>query len=187
VGGNYAPVLRHSDKAREEGFGITLHLDSQTRSEIDEFSTSGFIGVKEEGGKVTVSVPDSQCVIDSVTSDSVCQIAKDFGYDVQKRSIKYDELKGFDEVIAAGTAAALVPIRSITRRSTNDMFQYITEGSEEPGEVFTKLLTTLQDIQRGKKADPYGWCEVVAEPDRSKFVAAGGNGGAHEGNVDELP
>ena len=38
-------MLRWSDKARDEGYGITLHLDSQTRSEIDEFSTSGFIGV----------------------------------------------------------------------------------------------------------------------------------------------
>ena len=29
VGGNYAPVLRHSQKAYAEGYGITLHLDSR--------------------------------------------------------------------------------------------------------------------------------------------------------------
>lgn len=28
VGGNYAPVLRWSEQARREGYGITLHLDS---------------------------------------------------------------------------------------------------------------------------------------------------------------
>lgn len=34
VGGNYAPVLQYSELARREGLGITLHLDSQMRSEI---------------------------------------------------------------------------------------------------------------------------------------------------------
>ncbi|OBT62941.1 branched-chain amino acid aminotransferase [Pseudogymnoascus sp. 23342-1-I1] len=168
VGGNYAPVLRHSDKARNEGFGITLHLDSQTRSEIDEFSTSGFIGVRTEGDKTTIAVPDSKNVIASVTADSVLEIAKSLGYTVESRSIKYEELPTFTEVIAAGTAAALVPIRSITRRSRDDTFPYIAEETEEPGAVFTKLLTTLQDIQRGKAEDPYGWCELVKEPEAGK-------------------
>jgi branched-chain amino acid aminotransferase len=88
VGGNYAPVLRFSDRARTEGYGITLHLDSATRSEIDEFSTSGFIGIKGSPEKgLTVVVPDSKNVINSVTSDSVCQIAKSLGWNVEKRSV----------------------------------------------------------------------------------------------------
>ena len=87
VGGNYAPVLKHSDKARNEGFGITLHLDSQTRTEIDEFSTSGFIGVKKEGEDITLVVPDSKNVIASVTSDSVLEIAKSFGWKTEVRSV----------------------------------------------------------------------------------------------------
>ena len=88
VGGNYAPVLRFSDKARGEGFGITLHLDSATRSEIDEFSTSGFIGVNGTPEKgITIVVPDSKNVIKSVTSDSVCQIAKSLGWKVECRPV----------------------------------------------------------------------------------------------------
>lgn len=87
VGGNYAPVLRWSEKARNEGYGITLHLDSKTRSEIDEFSTSGFIGVKKEGDSVTLVVPDSKCVIKSVTSDSCLRIAESKGWKVEERSV----------------------------------------------------------------------------------------------------
>jgi branched-chain amino acid aminotransferase len=87
VGGNYAPVLKWSEKARDEGYGITLHLDSKTRSEIDEFSTSGFIAVKNEGGRTTLVVPDSKCVIKSVTSDSCLQIAKSNGWGVEQRSV----------------------------------------------------------------------------------------------------
>jgi branched-chain amino acid aminotransferase len=88
VGGNYAPVLRWSDKARDEGYGITLHLDSARHEEIDEFSTSGFIGAIVEGEQVTLVVPDSTCVIDSVTSDSVQEIGKSFGWKVEKRPVR---------------------------------------------------------------------------------------------------
>jgi branched-chain amino acid aminotransferase len=87
VGGNYAPVLRHSEKASKQGYGITLHLDSRTRTEIDEFSTSGFIGVKVEGEATTLVVPDSENVIKSVTSDSICEIAKSLGWRVDVRKV----------------------------------------------------------------------------------------------------
>ena len=87
VGGNYAPVMRWSEKARAEGYGITLHLDSKTRSEIDEFSTSAFIGIKEEGGNYTAVFPDSKCVIKSVTSDSCQELARSFGWKVEVRSV----------------------------------------------------------------------------------------------------
>jgi branched-chain amino acid aminotransferase len=89
VGGNYAPVLRWSDKARNEGYGITLHLDSKTRSEIDEFSTSGFIGVKKEGENITLVVPDSKNVISSVTSESCLEIARSFGWKTERRSVSF--------------------------------------------------------------------------------------------------
>ena len=88
VGGNYAPVLRWSERAGKEGYGITLHLDSKTRSEIDEFSTSGFIGVKKDGDNITLVVPDSKNVIASVTSDSCIEIAKSLGWKTECRSVR---------------------------------------------------------------------------------------------------
>lgn len=87
VGGNYAPVLRFSERAYKEGYGITLHLDSKTRTEIDEFSTSGFIGVLKNGEDITLVVPDSKNVIKSVTSESVCELARSFGWKVEKRQV----------------------------------------------------------------------------------------------------
>jgi branched-chain amino acid aminotransferase len=180
LGGNYAPVLRWSDKARSEGFGITLHLDSKTRSEIDEFSTAGFIGVKQEEGddKVTLAVPDSKNVIKSVTSDSVCQIARDvFGFTVEKRPILYEELKDFTEVMAAGTAASLVPVKSITMKSRGDKFEYAGKHHCEPGPICLKLLKTLKDIQQGKIKDPFGWIVVVEAPPEGFAAGSGGRNG----------
>lgn len=87
LGGNYAPVLRWSDKARNEGYGITLHLDSSTHTEIDEFSTSGFIGAIVDGDNVTLVAPDSKSVIQSVTANSVLDIGRSFGWKVDKRPV----------------------------------------------------------------------------------------------------
>ncbi|KAK0937605.1 hypothetical protein LTR29_010827 [Friedmanniomyces endolithicus] len=173
LGGNYAPVLRHSQKAYGEGFGITLHLDSRTRTEIDEFSTSAFIGVHRDSGEhCTLVVPDSKNVIKSVTGDSIQEIAKSWGWKVEKRSIPYSELASFDEVIAAGTAAALVPIRSIAMKSKGDKFTYL-EG-EEPGPCLVKLLAQLKGIQSGKVKDSFGWCDEVKECKEGDYDVTGG-------------
>lgn len=91
--------------------------------------------------------------------------------------------------MAAGTAAALVPIKSITMRSRNDEFKY-QGGSDEPGPVCIKLLTTLQGIQRGKIEDTFGWLESVKLAKQDEYEKEGGNdrsNGVHNGNVDKLP
>lgn len=112
VGGNYAPVLRHSDKARSEGFGITLHLDSQTRSVIDEFSTSGFIGIKQNGDDITLVVPDSKNVIKSVTSDSAFELAKSFGWKVECRPVRWVPNLAAIRVCSADIQPCRSPTRS---------------------------------------------------------------------------
>lgn len=91
VGGNYAPVLRHSEKAYKAGYGITLHLDSKTRSVVDEFSTSAFIGVKKDGEKVKLVASNSKNVIQSVTGDSVLRIAESFGWETESREVRFTQ------------------------------------------------------------------------------------------------
>ncbi|CAG9987848.1 unnamed protein product [Clonostachys byssicola] len=185
VGGNYAPVLRWSDAARGDGYGITLHLDSARHEEIDEFSTSGFIGAIVNPGDdkdVTLVVPSSKCIIDSVTSDSILQIGRSFGWKVEQRAIKYGELPAFSEVMAAGTAAALVPIRSITRRNGpagglpsdsprvsvgkgEEVVTFLPQEQEDAGPICLKLITQLKAIQLGKVEDAFGWRVEVGTND----------------------
>ncbi|KAI5795101.1 branched-chain amino acid aminotransferase [Geopyxis carbonaria] len=162
IGGNYAPVLIHSEAARQEGYNITLHVDSKTRTYIDEFSTSGFLAIKYEGENTKLILADSKNVIKSITAQSVEQIAKDLGWEVERRPVLFDECETFDEVMAAGTAAALVPIKSITRKSTNTKFTY-KYGDDNP-EGFMKLLTSLKGIQAGTIEDKHGWNQEVKDP-----------------------
>ena len=178
VGGNYAPVLRHSDRAKREGYGITLHLDSRTRSEVDEFTTSAFLAVKQtDQGGTTLVQPDSPNVIDSVTAASVCEIGqKLFSFNVEKRRVPYEEIREFREILAAGTAAALVPIRSITMQSKGDRFEFECGGeAQNGGHVFLKLLQTLRGIQTGTIKDAFAWNLEVDRPPQGWADDIGGH------------
>ena len=180
VGGNYGGVLRWSDDAAAEGFGVTLHLDSARHEEVEEFSLCGFLGVKDEiredgqgGNKPIIVQPVSPSTINSVTSDSVQRIAEGWGWKVEKRPVAYAELSTFSEVLGAGTALGLIPIRSITRRGTkgqlppgprvvsdgedSEVICYIPDEQKDGGPVFQKLLKQLKGIQSGKVPDDLGW------------------------------
>lgn len=86
--------------------------------------------------------------------------------------IKYTELPSFAEVLAVGTAVALLPIRSITRQSSNETVTYIEDTSNEPGPVCLKLLTTLKGLQSGKVKDTFGWTYPVHMVDSNQYSAA---------------
>jgi hypothetical protein len=58
--------------------------------------------------------------------------------------------------MAVGTAAALLPIKSITRKTTGDKCVY-RDGSPEAGPCCVKLSNLLKDIQKGRAEDTFGW------------------------------
>ncbi|KEQ90222.1 hypothetical protein AUEXF2481DRAFT_45303 [Aureobasidium subglaciale EXF-2481] len=162
IGGNYAPVMRWQRQAKQEGFGLTLHLDSRTQTEIEEFSAAGFIGVKKSGDGYRLVIPDSSSVIKSVTSDTCVQLANALGWNVETRPVKYTELRDFDEVLAVGTAAIVVPIRSIVRKSTSEVFTYDSEGT---GKCFKILFDTILSAQRGEEMSTSDWNLAVHPPE----------------------
>ncbi|KAL4865745.1 hypothetical protein BDV12DRAFT_145383 [Aspergillus spectabilis] len=164
VGGNYGPVLGRIDSARRAGYGLTLHLDSHSHTLIDEFSTSGFIGVRwdnQEKPKLVVS--DSQQIVASVTIDSICTIARGLEWGVEKRSIAFAEVSEFVEVYAAGTAAMLVPVQSVERQSTGEIIQYAVDYAA-PTSVFAQLYDALSGVQQGLVPDQWGWTQEVMQP-----------------------
>lgn len=134
-----------------------------------------------------------------------------FFFFVLSWQIKYEELPNFQEVMAAGTAAALVPIQSITRRiehsSPNSLatklkshprlevsvgqekITYLPESQTEAGPLCQKLLAKLKGIQLGKIKDEFNWCFPVSEEDGSKVAprtAGNGAAGPNGQSVDSL-
>lgn len=64
--------------------------------------------------------------------------------------------------MAAGTAAALLPIKSISCKSTGDKFIY-RDGADTAGPVCTKLSAMMKAIQKGTAEDSFQWCMQVTE------------------------
>ena len=180
--------MRWAKQSKAAGYGVTLHLDSARHEDIDEFSTSAFIGARyasgaddEPGDEVTIVVSDSPCVIESVTCDTVQKIARSFGWTVEKLAISYKELPNFSEVMGAGTAVALMPIASITRKRMGEglgpgprvtvdgnfeTIAYMPDQQQGGGPVHQKLLARLWDYQMGRVPDDFGWCFEVSLQDQ---------------------
>ena len=83
--------------------------------------------------------------------------------DAPSSQIPFTELAEFSEVFAAGTAAVLVPVRSIEHRSSEQKFHY-RDGKKDQGSCYTRLFQALKGIQQGKIPDSFGWTEVVRDP-----------------------
>ena len=154
VAGNYAASLYAHEQAKHNGYPVELYLDAREHRFVEEFATSNFIGITKDNRYVT---PDSPSILPSVTNRTLMQLAKDMGMPVEVRPVPFEELASFAEIGACGTAVVVTPVCEIRRAGT-----VIRTGSETGcGPVLQKLYETVQGIQYGELADPYGWCVEV--------------------------
>jgi branched-chain amino acid aminotransferase len=69
--------------------------------------------------------------------------------------IPYKELSSFSEVLAVGTGASIVSIKSVTRKSTSENFYF------KSNKIGTDLLNNIRGIQKGNLVDEFKWCEKI--------------------------
>ncbi|KAK1992990.1 D-aminoacid aminotransferase-like PLP-dependent enzyme [Colletotrichum falcatum] len=151
IGGNYAPVIRWIAETMKKGYTLLLYLGSQTQTEVEEFSTSGFAGIQKGEKETTVVIADSKSALESITADSSAKIAVSLGWRVEKRT-----LPTLKEVLVAGTASGLAPVSCIHRKSTKETFKFIPDGpAVEP------LWGRLKSTQNGTAIDGSGWCHKL--------------------------
>ncbi len=154
VGGNYAAGLRGEIFGKKEGYPIVLYLDPKEKKFIDEFSTSNFVAIA--GNKYIT--PYSESILPSVTNKSLAQLAEDMGMTVERRPVSIDEIEGFDEIGAVGTAAVITPVNLIHYRGKD----YLFGKGEDAGPVITKLYDRLSRIRTGEIEDKFGWLDEIA-------------------------
>ncbi|KAN0061661.1 hypothetical protein ACQY0O_005652 [Thecaphora frezii] len=183
LGGNYAPVFGPTREAKKKGYAITLHLDSATRTYVDEFSTSNALAIQKQGESTTLVVPESISILRSVTKISVVDIAeKLLGWKVELRPVAFEEVKSktFQEFLAAGTAAGITPVRSIsfntqkprlasggsTAEANGPRFEFPPDNEvvridfgdgQTAGEGARTLFDQLTSYQCGDQEDVFGW------------------------------
>ncbi len=155
VGGNYAGSLRAGERAKAEGFSAVLFLEAKEKKYIDEAGPANFFAIKGN----TYITPKSESILPSITNKSLMQLAKDMGLEVERRPVAVEELAGFDEVGACGTAAIISPIRKIVERESGKTYEFSKDGKAGP--VSKKLFEKLQAIQYGSEPDTHNWVTIL--------------------------
>jgi len=155
TGGNYAASLIAQVKAHDSGYSQVLWLDGVERKYIEEVGAMN-ICFKISGKVVTPALNGS--ILPGVTRDSVIQMCKHWGYEVEERKVSVDELVeaaktgALEEVFGTGTAAVVSPVGKL--RYQDDV---MTIGDGGIGELTQRLYDTLTGIQWGRLEDPMGW------------------------------
>ena len=153
VGGNYAASLVAGQRAHANGFSAVLYLDAKEKKYLDECGPANFFGIK--GNKYIT--PKSSSILPSITNLSLRQLATDMGLQVEVRPVLVDELAGFDEIGACGTAAVISPIKRVYDSDLDKEYNFGTE----PGKISVMLYEKLRGIQYGTEPDPYGWTDII--------------------------
>lgn len=157
--GNYARSLYPFAEAQKEGFDQLIWTDAATHEFIEEAGTANLIFVLN-GKLVTPSVRST--VLDGVTRDTIIQLAKKAGVEVEERRVSVKEvIAGIEngtltDAFAAGTAATVTPIGEIgyqgkTYTLTDPATRTISAG----------IAKALNDIRYGLAPDEFGWNWVL--------------------------
>ena len=155
VGGNYAASITAGEKAHSMGYSAVLYLDPREKKYLDECGPANFFAIKD-GKYIT---PASESILPSITNRSLMQLARDMGMEVEERHITVDEIAGFSEAAACGTAAVASPVAEIHDLDTGH--HYIIAPDRQPGPVVTELYNRLRAIQLGEAPDTHQWNTIL--------------------------
>jgi branched-chain amino acid aminotransferase len=94
--------------------------------------------------------PVAAGALEGITQDSVVTIARDLGHDVSFTNIARSDLYTAEEAFLSGTAAEVVPIRSVDDRELG-----------EPGPITRQVQDVYQATVRGQDDRYKDWLEHV--------------------------
>lgn len=145
--GQYLNSMLAVSDAFARGFDEAILLDIDGR--LAEGSGENLFVIRD-GKIVTNNAADS--ILMGITRDSAIEIARELGYEVEKKSLELDDLVYADEAFFTGTAAEITPIREIDG-------QQIGEGRRGP--VTTEIQKTFFDAVEGRDARFAHWLHPI--------------------------
>ena len=160
-GGNYAASLAAQLEAAAHGCDQVCFLDTEERHWVEELGGMNVFFVRADGRLVTPELTGT--ILEGVTRSSILTLGKELGLDVEERRVSVDEWRDgvtsgeISEVFACGTAAVITPIGELAWEGGS-----AGQAGLPPGDVTSKLRSTLIDIQHGRVADSYGWMRRLA-------------------------
>ncbi|NLZ58118.1 MAG: branched-chain amino acid aminotransferase [Corynebacterium sp.] len=163
--GNYAASLLAQAQAQDKGCDQVVWLDAIEHRYIEEMGGMNLGFIYRDGEKTRLVTPElSGSLLPGITRDSLLQVARDLGYEVEERRISTTEWEddatsgAMAEAFACGTAAVITPVGTV--KSNRGEF---TVNNNEAGEVTLKLRETLTGIQQGKVEDIHDWLYTLVK------------------------
>ncbi|KJY95126.1 branched-chain amino acid transaminase [Pseudoalteromonas ruthenica] len=147
AGGNYLSSQLISGEAKRNGYVEGIALD--TNGCLSEGAGENLFVIKNG---VLYTPPTTACILPGLTRDTIMTLAKERGYEVREESIAREALYLADEFFMTGTAAEVVPVRSVDQ---------IQVGEGQRGAITEELQTAYFDLVKGRSEDPRGWLEYV--------------------------
>ena len=146
VNGNYVTSIMALQEAMKEGYDEALLLDDEDN--ISEGSGENFFIVKNK----TLYTPDLDASLDGITRKSIISLAEEMDIKVKVKKVKLQDVLDADELFFTGTAAEVVPIRSVDKKLISDGVR---------GEITTILQKNYFDQVRGKRDSFSEWLSSI--------------------------
>jgi branched-chain amino acid aminotransferase len=142
----YAVSMLAKMEATEDGYDEALLLDSE--GYVAEASAENVFVVRQ--GQLIDA--ESPCSLLGITRDTVMTLARDRAIPVVSRRLTRDDVYQADEVFLTGTAAEIVPVVRVDRRTISDA---------RPGPVTLELIRAYREAVRGRDERHRDWGTLV--------------------------
>jgi branched-chain amino acid aminotransferase len=157
--GNYGGSLKAAAEARAQGYDQVLWTDAFEHKWLQEVGTMNVFFVF--GNNVVTPSLEEGTILEGVTRDSVIQVLREQGYNVEERKINIDEVVEdhrsgkLTEIFGSGTAATISLIKELRYK---DYTMHLDVSDFKTALLAKKILT---DIRKGDRADNHGWLVKV--------------------------
>ena len=144
--GNYTNSILALHEALDSGCDEALMLDNE--GYVAEGSGENVFIVRDG----VIHTPELTSCLDGITRNTVFHLAGEFGFDIIERRITRDEVYICDEAFFTGTAAEVLPIRSLDGRRI---------GNGRRGPITERLQSAYFDQVRGRRNAYPEWHTAV--------------------------
>jgi branched-chain amino acid aminotransferase len=142
----YANSILANLEVTQDGYDEALLLDTQ--GFVAEGAGENLFVVKD--GKIYE--PEIASALTGITRDSVINIAREFGLEVQTKRLTRDDIYIADEAFFTGTAAEVTPIRELDNRVI---------GAGKRGPITEKIQARFFDVVNGRAPEYERWLSYV--------------------------
>ncbi|MEO6904856.1 MAG: branched-chain amino acid aminotransferase [Ginsengibacter sp.] len=153
--GNYGSSMYATAEAKRKGYDQVLWMDAFEHKYVEECGTMNVFFIID--GKAITPGLSAGTILAGVTRDSVIQILKDMGVEVEERRLGIDEIEDaykrgtLTEIFGTGTAATISLIKELRYKDFEMKFE------TQKWKTSPEIKRRMNAIKEGRAEDKYGW------------------------------